>query len=174
MPCVYRTWCKHSKGWWLDNCTRTVQLYPPLFTLSAARQTFLKMMRAHHLETCPFPIFFSFLTFLCFILSLSFFLSFFPRCNDNELPESEQALLEEKRANRSLFVQDLLVSTLETAGSLLHHGDDYAEDFEEDAENVLTISDTPEGAELVAAPEENALANDMELINLEDDNEKEL
>lgn len=96
------------------------------------------------------------------------------RCNDNELPESEQALLEEKRANRSLFVQDLLVSTLETAGSLLHHGDDYAEDFEEDAENVLTISDTPEGAELVAAPEENALANDMELINLEDDNEKEL
>lgn len=71
-------------------------------------------------------------------------------------------------------MQDLLVSTLETAGSLLHHGDDYAEDFEEDAENVLTISDTPEGAELVAAPEENALANDMELINLEDDNEKEL
>ena len=75
MPCVYRTWCKHSKGWWLDNCTRTVQLYPPLFTLNAARQTFLKMMRAHHLETCPFPIFFSFLTFLRFILSLSFFLS---------------------------------------------------------------------------------------------------
>lgn len=93
------------------------------------------------------------------------------RCYENELPENEQSELEERRANRSIFVQDLLVSTLESVNSS-QHGE--LEDFE--IENVLTtaaVSDMRE-EDQVSDHEENTLANDMELINLEEENEKEL
>lgn len=96
------------------------------------------------------------------------------RCYENELPENEQAELEERRANRSLFVQDLLISTLETANT--PQQGELEEDFENDTENSSSSTaetDTREGDELVARGE-NALVNDLELINLEDENDKEL
>ena len=92
------------------------------------------------------------------------------RCYDSELQENEKSELEERRANRSLFVQDLLVSTLESVK--------YARPEEllpMDDQNLLStasaVSDTPEGEE--AGNEQSKLA-DVELINLDDVDRKEL
>ena len=93
----------------------------------------------------------------------------FSRCSDNELPENEQVDLEVKRAMRSLFVQDLLVSTLETLNLDSNSGEP-SSDFDAETENCIAeaVSDTPHDETSLEASEQS-LANDMELINLEED-----
>ena len=67
-----------------------------------------------------------------------------------------------------------MISTLETANT--PQQGELEEDFENDTENSSSSTaetDTREGDELVARGE-NALVNDLELINLEDENDKEI
>ena len=88
------------------------------------------------------------------------------RCCENELQEDEKSELEERRANRSLYVQDLLVSTLEPIRSAL-------------PEELLPIEDSLGTASATSADgneavnEKSELADDLELINLDDNDHKQ-
>lgn len=99
---------------------------------------------------------------------------FICRCYDSELQENEKCELEERRANRSLFVQDLLVSTLESVKSARPE-----EWLPIDNQDLLStasaISDTSEGDEAESEQSKRADADaDLELINLENVDQKEL
>ena len=92
------------------------------------------------------------------------------RCYDTELQENEKSQLEEQRANRSLFVQDLLVSTLESVKSA--RPEELLPIDNEDLQTPASAtSDTPEGGE---AEHERCELADLELINLDDVDHKEL
>ena len=92
------------------------------------------------------------------------------RCYDSELQENEKSQLEEKRANRSLFVQDLLVSTLESV-KCARPEELLPIDNQDLQTNASATSDTPEGGE---AERERCELADLELINLDDVDHKEL
>ena len=92
------------------------------------------------------------------------------RCYDSELQEKEKSQLEERRANRSLFVQDLLVSTLESVKCA--RPEELLPIDNQDLQNTASATlDTPEGDE---AERERCELADLELINLDDVDRKEL
>lgn len=91
------------------------------------------------------------------------------RCYDSELQANEMAEMEEQRATRSLFVQDLLVSTLESVTSA--RPDELLPSEDQTLLSTASaISDTPGEDEV----NNDRLADDLELISLDDAEENKL
>lgn len=113
------------------------------------------------------------------MLLLSFAILF--RANEPSLSEAEQETLERERADRSLFVQDLILSTLGSAAfrRRARPSSSVTETSGEFASLTLQESAGPQANEMRAEAkdcnviEQDITVQDMELISLETEEDKD-
>lgn len=112
--------------------------------------------------------------------SSSFLLS---RANEPALSESEQEALERERADRSLFVQDLILSTLGSAAfrrrvrsrvSVADASNEFSRITLQDSERIQAIgNETRSESQDLNVVEQDITVQDMELISLETDEDED-
>lgn len=105
------------------------------------------------------------------------------RANEPALSESEQEALERERADRSLFVQDLILSTLGSAAfrrrarsrvSVADASNEFARITLQDSERIQAIgNETRSESQYLNVVEQDITVQDMELISLETDEDED-
>lgn len=105
------------------------------------------------------------------------------RANEPALSESEQEALERERADRSLFVQDLILSTLGLAAfrrrarsrvSVADASNEFARITLQDSERIQAIgNETRSESQDLNVVEQDITVQDMELISLETDEDED-
>lgn len=105
------------------------------------------------------------------------------RANEPALSESEQEALERERADRSLFVQDLILSTLGSAAfrrrarsrvSVADASIEFARITLQDSERIQAIgNETRSESQDLNVVEQDITVQDMELISLETDEDED-